>query len=64
MIGAAKRWKVAAEEMGLPGRPKIGMDAGPEGSSLRGRLMYGFKPEPATSPKTRGLPGWMRTPVK
>src|SRR5580704_332513 len=22
MIGAAKRWKVAAEEMGLPGRPK------------------------------------------
>ena len=50
-IGEAKSRKVAAEEMGFPGRPKKTCVDG--GSPLRG-----------SSPKTRGLPGWIFTPVK
>ena len=51
-IGEAKSRNVAAEEMGFPGRPKKGSMAGD-------RLGCA-----GTSPKTSGLPGWMRTPVK
>ena len=50
-MGAAKRWNVAAEEMGLPGRPKKTCAVG--GPPLRG-----------ICPKTSGLPGWILTPVK
>ena len=42
-MGAAKRWKVAAEEMGLPGRPKIGMASGPEGSSFSASVYVRFQ---------------------
>ncbi len=48
-MGAAKSRKVTMVETGLPGRPKKGSGA----AFSRGR-----------SPKTVGLPGWMRTPVK
>ena len=50
-MGAAKRWKVAAEEIGLPGRPK---------KTLCDRHL----PVSRDFAKDQGLPGWILTPVK